>query len=85
MWGDVPLDEACDPRHPSNQYIIQFKPNTVQLVETVCEQSKGNATFDFEDFRCAVYARSLRSIFSLPLCDWRLLRVYSLSPCAIGA
>eukprot|EP00976_Prorocentrum_cordatum_P096445 1190568-Prorocentrum_minimum.AAC.4 len=24
-------------------------------------------------------------IFSLPLCDWCLLRVYSLSPCAIGA
>uniref|UniRef100_A0A7S0RGL4 Uncharacterized protein n=1 Tax=Pyramimonas obovata TaxID=1411642 RepID=A0A7S0RGL4_9CHLO len=51
MWGDVPLDQACDPTHPSNQYIIQFKENTVQLMETVCQRSNGNPTFNFTDQR----------------------------------
>ena len=42
------MTAACDPSSPSNQYILQFKEGTVQLLETVCHQAnEAGEGFDF--------------------------------------
>eukprot|EP00976_Prorocentrum_cordatum_P070285 1179867-Prorocentrum_minimum.AAC.1 len=62
-WGDVPLDEACDPNHESNQYILQFKENTVQLMQTVCtyQWAQEVADFDFANAKATIEEQLLNS------------------------
>jgi len=50
LWSNLPLGESCDPNAESNQYIIQFKPNTMGIMESICQYQWDQAmdNFDFE-------------------------------------
>jgi len=55
LWGDLPLGESCDPNAESNQYIIQFKPSTMGIMESICQYQWDQAIDDF-DFAAAIPA-----------------------------
>eukprot|EP00242_Pyramimonas_sp_CCMP2087_P008910 CAMPEP_0198198764 /NCGR_PEP_ID=MMETSP1445-20131203/2161_1 /TAXON_ID=36898 /ORGANISM="Pyramimonas sp., Strain CCMP2087" /LENGTH=1504 /DNA_ID=CAMNT_0043868401 /DNA_START=138 /DNA_END=4652 /DNA_ORIENTATION=+ len=57
-FQNVSLEESCNPNAETNQYIIQFKPNAMGMMESMCQYQweQGVVNFDFATAKPMVLA-----------------------------